>query len=177
MSGPVTLRRAGSEDLAYLSALASDPEVEPFLAPGAGAPERLEAILARAEQDGEPSGLFVVEDPAGDPVGGLTLQLTSANSRICELTRLMVDPCRRRLGIGSQAVLLACRRTFVEYGFHRVQAETYGDNLVGQQLFERVGFVREGVRRRAYRRRGGWVDGVLYGVLVDELRELRPPDG
>jgi RimJ/RimL family protein N-acetyltransferase len=32
-----------------------------------------------------------------------------------------------------------------------------------------VGFVREGVRRRAYWRHGEWVDGVLYGLVREEL--------
>jgi hypothetical protein len=29
--------------------------------------------------------------------------------------------------------------------------------------------VREGVRRRAYRRNEAWVDGVLFGLLEDEV--------
>ena len=33
----------------------------------------------------------------------------------------------------------------------------------------RICFVREGVRRRAYRRHGDWVDGVLYGLLREDL--------
>jgi RimJ/RimL family protein N-acetyltransferase len=83
----------------------------------------------------------------------------------------MVDPAVRRAGIGGRAVALACRRALLDHGFHRVQAETYGDNLAGQRLFERVGFVREGVRRRAYWRRDEWLDGVLFGILAEELRE------
>lgn len=177
MSPSIALRRAHPEDLGYITALARDPQVEPFLAPAAGAPERLEALLAQAEQDGEPTGLFVVQSASGEPLGGLALQLTSRNSRICELRVLMVDPGHRRVGIGSQAVRLACRRALIDHGFHRVQAETYGDNLSAQRLFERAGFVREGVRRRAYWRRERWVDGVLFGLLADELGELRAPDG
>jgi RimJ/RimL family protein N-acetyltransferase len=36
-------------------------------------------------------------------------------------------------------------------------------------VFERAGFVREGVRRRAYDRAGGWQDGVFFGLLAEEL--------
>lgn len=172
--GAVGLRRAGPDDLEYLSALGRDPQVEPFLAPDAGAPERLEAILTRAEADGEPAGLFVL-CRGQERLGGLALQLVSARSRSCELTRLMIDPARRRSGFGMQAVRLAVHHALVVHGFHRVQAETYGDNLPGQRLFERVGFTREGVRRRAYWRRGRWLDGVLFGILVEELG-ARPGD-
>jgi RimJ/RimL family protein N-acetyltransferase len=38
---------------------------------------------------------------------------------------------------------------------------------------ERAGFVREGVKRKAYRHGDGWVDGVLYALLEDELDEPR----
>ena len=47
----------------------------------------------------------------------------------------------------------------------------YGDNVAGQRLFEHVGFTREGTRRSAYWHRGQWIEGVLYGLLADELPE------
>jgi RimJ/RimL family protein N-acetyltransferase len=81
----------------------------------------------------------------------------------------MIVPRRRGAGIGSQAVRLACGLAFAQGGMHRVQAEVYSDNLASQRLFERVGFTREGVRRRAYWRRDRWLDGVMYGLLDDEL--------
>jgi RimJ/RimL family protein N-acetyltransferase len=34
---------------------------------------------------------------------------------------------------------------------------------------ERVGFVREGVKRKAYSRHGEWVDGVMYALLREDL--------
>lgn len=33
----------------------------------------------------------------------------------------------------------------------------------------RLRFRQEGIRRRAYWRRGQWLDGVLYGLLDEEL--------
>lgn len=175
MPPELELRLASDRDLGFLSALAGEPSVEPFLAPGAGDEDRLRTLLAETASEGDPSGLFVIgsvggESVDGELVGGLALKLVSRNSRICELTRLMVSPQVRGRGIASGAVRLACRHALVEHDFHRVQAETYGDNLAGQRLFERVGFAREGVRRRAYWRRDQWIDGVLYGLLVDELR-------
>jgi RimJ/RimL family protein N-acetyltransferase len=163
------LHAAGAADLPFLADLAANPVVEPFLAPEAGTPEHLEAALAATQTEGSPSGLFVVRAATGEPSGGLALQQVSVRSRICQLTRLMVVPELRGSGVGSAAVRLACRHALVDHGFHRVQAETYGDNEPAQRLFERVGFAREGVRRRAYWRRGQWLDGVLFGLLAEEL--------
>jgi L-phenylalanine/L-methionine N-acetyltransferase len=173
MAEDLALRSAATEDLAFLSELASHPEAEPYLAPGAGEIERLEAILTQAELDGPPSGLFVIERRAAARLGGLALAVYSPRSRICNLTTLMVTPAARRSGVASHAVRLACRHALVDHGFHRLQAETYGDNLAGQRLFESLGFVREGVRRKAYWRRERWLDGIIFGILADELDRMR----
>ena len=47
--------------------------------------------------------------------------------------------------------------------------EVYAFNARGLRHAERAGWVREGVRRRAYWRDGEWVDGILFGLLEDEL--------
>jgi RimJ/RimL family protein N-acetyltransferase len=169
----VSLRVASERDLAFHSKLASHETVAPFLMPGAGELERLTRLLELRVRDGRPYGLFVIELD-GDPVGALALEPFSERSRICQLTGLMVDPRVRRAGIALEAVRLACRRALVEYGQHRVQAETYGDNVAGQRLFERAGFTLEGARRQAYWRRDQWLDGVLYGVLAEELAGEQP---
>jgi RimJ/RimL family protein N-acetyltransferase len=165
----VELRPAAAKDLPFLARLARDPTVEPYLMPGVGEQGRLEAVLERVESEGPPSGLFVVTSSSGERLGGLALTVMSPRSRIGDLSRLMVSPAARGSGVGGAAVRLACRHALVDHGFHRLQAETYGDNDAGQRLFERVGFVREGVRRRAYLRRGQWLDGVLFGILSEEL--------
>ena len=81
----------------------------------------------------------------------------------------MLRPDSRGAGYASMAMRLAARASLVDHGLHRIEAQVYGDNLAGQRLFERSGFTREGVRRRAYWRRGQWIDGVMYGLLADEL--------
>jgi RimJ/RimL family protein N-acetyltransferase len=45
----------------------------------------------------------------------------------------------------------------------------YAFNERALRLAERAGWVREGVRRRAYRRGDAWVDGVLFGVVAEDL--------
>lgn len=171
------LRPATGNDLSYLANLARHPEVEPYLAPGGPTDERLEEMLSEWPLAGDAFGLFVIEADTAQPLGGLALQIGSAHSRICNLRQLMVDPAVRRAGVGTAAVRLACGRALIEHGLHRVQTETYGDNHVAQRLFERVGFAREGVRRHAYWRRDQWVDGVLFGILAEEMRETVARDG
>jgi RimJ/RimL family protein N-acetyltransferase len=160
----VTLRHADEADLRFISGLAADPAVEPFLMPGAAESGRLQELLHQA-----PLGLFVIEVGDGEPAGVLALEVVSERSRICQLSRLMVDPGKRGVGIATEAVRQASRLALMDLGLHRLQAEVYGDNASSTRLFERVGFTPEGVRRQAYWRRGQWLDGVLYGLLADDL--------
>jgi RimJ/RimL family protein N-acetyltransferase len=146
--------------------VAGDPAVAEFLAPGSADPGALRELIEAGAEG--PDGLWVVIGDQGDPVGALQLSLLSRRSRICQISRLMVAAWARGAGVGSAAVLMACRQAFSRYGVHRVQAEVYGDNLAGWRLFERCGFTLEGVRRRAYWRREDWQDGVIYGLLAEE---------
>ena len=52
---------------------------------------------------------------------------------------------------------------------HIKKLEVYGFNERAIAHAERAGFVREGVRRKAYWRHGEWVDGVLFGLVRDDL--------
>jgi RimJ/RimL family protein N-acetyltransferase len=165
----ISLLPATDDDVGFLSALANHPAVEPFLAVGAGDKEALRALLSEGAQEGGAHGLFIIRSPEGEPLGGLALRVVNHRSRICELSHLMIDPDKRRAGIASAAVRLACRKVLVDHSFHRIQLEVYGDNLAAQELFARVGFVHEGTRRRAYRRRGHWLDGVQFGMLAEEF--------
>ena len=96
----VGLRRASPDDRGYLTELAQDSSVAPFLAPVRLILERLDALLRESASDGGPDGMFVIETDAGQPLGGLAIHLFSRNSRICELSTLMVDPVAQRLLAG-----------------------------------------------------------------------------
>ena len=92
-----------------------------------------------------------------------------ARSRIANLGGLAIHPDYRGAKVADEAARMFQRHLFEDLGFHRAQLEIYGFNERAMRHAERAGFVREGVRRRAYWRDDGWVDGVLYGLLADEL--------
>ena len=57
----------------------------------------------------------------------------------------------------------------VDLDFHRLQLEIYGFNERAIQHAERSGFIREGVKRKAYWRHGEWADGVQFGLVREDL--------
>jgi RimJ/RimL family protein N-acetyltransferase len=163
------LRRATEADVGFLGELASHDEVEPFMAAVSprGHDELLEEVR-RSEDDPQHHGRFVVE-VEGEPVGALAFSVANRRSRIADLHAVMLHPDYRGRGLGVEATRLFVRHLVFDLGYHRVQLEVYGFNERALGLFERAGFVREGVRRRAYDRHGDWADGVLFGLVREDL--------
>jgi hypothetical protein len=95
--------------------------------------------------------------------------VANRRSRIAHLERLAVHPDFRGQRVADDAARLLQRQLVEELGYHRLQLEIYGFNERAQRHAERAGFVREGVRRRAYWRHGEWMDGVLYALIREDL--------
>ena len=143
--------------------------VEPFLA-AVRAKDR-EALLediARSESDPEHYGVFVIEAD-GEPAGTMSFEVANRRSRIANLGGLAVHPSFRGRRIADEAARLFQRHLTQDLGYHRLQLEIYGFNERAIQHAERAGFVREGTRRKAYDRHGEWVDGVLFGLVAEDL--------
>jgi RimJ/RimL family protein N-acetyltransferase len=167
----VTIRRARPGDVDFLVDLVTHEDVEPFLAAvRAKGRDEILAEIARSDSDPEEYGVFVIEAD-GERAGTLRFERANRRSRIADLGGLAVHPDFRGARIADTAARLFQRHLFDDLGFHRVQMEIYGFNERAMRHAERAGFTREGVRRKAYWRNDDWVDGVLYGMLDDELAE------
>ncbi len=165
----VTIRRARPDDVDFLVELVTHEDVEPFLA--AVRAKGRDEILAEIERSrSEPNGfgVFVVEVD-GTRAGTMHFERTNRRSRIADLGGLAIHPDFRGARVADTAARLFQRHLFDDLDFHRVQMEIYGFNERAMGHAERSGFTREGVRRKAYWRNDEWVDGVLFGLVVEDL--------
>ena len=167
----VELRRALLDDAGFVARLASHDDVEPFMAASAARDvEAIRELIAASAAQPTERGVFVIEaDDDQRPAGVVMFEIANARSRIAHLHGLMVDSTFRGRGIGLAATRAFARHLLLDLGYHRVQLECYGFNERAIRHFERAGFVREGVKRKAYRRHGEWVDGVLFGLVREDL--------
>ena len=76
----------------------------------------------------------------------------------------------RGKGYGTEAVQLIVDYVFLKRDIVRIQAETHPDNKASQRVLEKAGFVKEGVRRKAFFSRGVWRDTAMWSILREDWK-------
>ena len=165
----ISIRRAREDDVDFLVELFTHEDVEPFLAViRPKDPESVRAEIERSEAEPDAFGIFVVEVD-GERAGTMGFTRANRRSRIADLGGLAIHPDHRGSRIADEAARRFQRHLLDDVGFHRLQLEIYAFNERAIAHAERAGFTREGVRRKAYRRNEEWVDGVLFGLVAEDL--------
>jgi putative acetyltransferase len=165
----IALRRARPDDVDFLLALVTHGDIEPFLGGRAARTrDELLAEIERSDREPETYGRFVIECD-DERAGALGFEVANARSRIAHLERLAVHPDFRGRRIADDAARAFQRYLLDELVYDRLQLEIYAFNERAIAHAERVGFVREGVRRKAYLRHGEWQDAVLFGLVAEDL--------
>jgi RimJ/RimL family protein N-acetyltransferase len=163
----VRLRPATNDDRERLFGLIRDERIAASLSVVA---ETTLADTLERTAAGDPDGAaLVVEDARGKPVGLVCWSTRNRRSRIAGMHTLAIDPAAHGRGHAVAAVGELARWLVGPRGFHRVEAEIYGYNAAGVRVFTAAGFTQEGVRRRAYARFDDWQDGVMCGLLAEDL--------
>lgn len=170
----VAIRRASARDVDWLAELLGDEETEPYLRPLAAG--GLQAEVERSDREPSRFGRFVIEVD-GERAGVMGFEERSEKHRIAELEGLAIHPDFRGRQVADDAARLLQRYLLVELGYHRLELACYGFNERAIRHAERVGFVREGVKRQAYLRHGEWQDAVLFSLLREDLDDADPVPG
>jgi RimJ/RimL family protein N-acetyltransferase len=115
--------------------------------------------------------LFAIRMLDGDRLIG-TCQLLGidARHRTAELQIRIGEPGARGQGLGTEAVGLLLRHAFADRDLERVSLHVLSSNSPAIAAYEKSGFTREGVLRRAAYVDGSREDVVVMAVLRDEWK-------
>lgn len=86
---------------------------------------------------------------------------------------IIMAPEYQGKGYGTEAINWALDWAFAIAGMHAVRLTTFSYNERAVRVYERVGFVREGVRRESLWFDGRWHDHYMYSMLEGEWAVLR----
>ncbi len=112
--------------------------------------------------------IFGIRTLDGDRLVG-SCQLSGIDRRhgTAELQIRLGEVSARGRGWGTEAVGLLVRHAFADLGLHRVVLHVLAGNAAAIRVYEKAGFVREGVLREA-----AYIDGRRLDLVVMAL--LRP---
>jgi RimJ/RimL family protein N-acetyltransferase len=111
--------------------------------------------------------LAVADRASGQVVGEAVLNEWESGNRSCSF-RIMLGPRGRDRGLGTESVRMIVGYGFEQLRMHRIALEVYSHNPRARRVYEKVGFVAEGVLRDALRFDGEWIDATVMSILASE---------
>jgi aminoglycoside 6'-N-acetyltransferase len=158
----LVLRPISEEDVAELVRIHSTPEVSRWwYLPDDGFPfaDEPESTRFTIEVDGAVAGLVQYGEEQEPEYRHAWIDV-------------FVDPALHSRGVGSEAVRRIVRLLIDERGHHRVIIDPASANAAAIRAYEKVGFRRVGILRRAERDSDGdgWHDSLMMDLLAGEER-------
>ncbi|GAA4575657.1 GNAT family protein [Micromonospora coerulea] len=166
----VLLRPFVDDDVAAFQAALADPEVVRLTGSPAGEavdPGRLRAWYGTRNAQPDRLDLAVVDRATGACVGEVVLNEWDGHNRSCNF-RTLIGPAGRDRGLGTEAVRLVVGYGFDRLELHRISLEVFAVNPRARRVYEKVGFVAEGVLRQVLRDGDDWVDATVMSILAPE---------
>ncbi len=163
----LTVRRTRVSDAEAYARLMAHPEVYAnLLQMPWPSPDHWQARLTESCAHGSPH-VQIVAEAHGKVVGAAGLHPVgiSPRKRHMMLLGINVDLDWQGRGVGTLLMQSLCDYADNWLGLLRIELDVYADNRRAQALYERFGFVREGVRRCEALRDGVYVDGWLMARL------------
>ena len=111
--------------------------------------------------------LAVIDRARARCVGEVVLNDWSEANRSCGF-RTILGPDGRDRGLGTEAARLIIGYGFERLGLHRISLEVYSFNPRARRVYDKLGFVVEGVLRDALRWGDEWIDATLMSILAPE---------
>lgn len=107
-------------------------------------------------------------DERSEPVGVVYLTDIDPVAKSAEFSIMIGASDSRGAGVGTEATKLMLDHAFGDLNLERVYLHVLADNEPALALYEKVGFVREGVLRHAAFKNGAYKDVVVMGILKGE---------
>jgi RimJ/RimL family protein N-acetyltransferase len=124
-----------------------------------------------ASRERENQEVFAIETLAERRAVGICgLEQIDARARAAEFGIWIGKPYWGK-GYGTDATRAACRFGFRYMNLQRIRLSVIATNERAERVYERVGFVREGVTRRGLFLGGRHVDEIEMGLLAEEFVE------
>jgi len=116
--------------------------------------------------------LIIVEKESNESIGQTAFFRIDYISRTAIFYLAILDPTHWSKGFGSEATQMMVEYAFKTLNLNRIQLHVCAENTAAIKIYERVGFIKEGVLRQAMFRNGNYFDFWVMGILRDDWLAL-----
>lgn len=113
--------------------------------------------------------LAIVERESKRHIGNIELSNIDLVHRRAEF-KIIIDKAYHGKGYGTEAATLVLCHAFGVLNLHKVYLSLNSKNKPALKLYEKLGFVQEGVLRQALLKNGVWSDIIMMGILSEEFK-------
>ena len=118
-------------------------------------PDRVNFVLERVEN--------------GEFIGGATIKDIDYRRGVCSLG-FWIAPEHQSFGYGFEGLMLVCRYIFGELRMQKIALNCFEFNIKGLKLYQKAGFLQEGILRRDILREGKFYNTIVMGLLKEEFK-------
>lgn len=112
----------------------------------------------------------ILKDDSDSILGLISLTSIDYMNQSAELHIMIGEKENRGKGIGTFAVREMLYHAFFNLNLQRVELSVLEDNEPAQRLYEKAGFVCEGLKRRAKYKNGKFLNLKIYSILREEYK-------
>jgi RimJ/RimL family protein N-acetyltransferase len=162
----IYLRALQHSDAALVATFFNDEEVNRWLHFHRPISPEMQAARQEEIAKSQSDVLFaIIRRETNDLIGVTGLHELNFRHRTAEFGIAIGERSAWGQGFGSEATRLQLKYAFETLNLHRVELDVQSDNERAIRAYEKVGFVKEGVKRQAYWGSGRWQDLVLMAAL------------
>jgi len=133
-----------------------------------------QALQLTQETGGSSATLFLgIEcNEKSSLIGTIAVEQIDLISKVGELFILIGDKDYWGKGVGYESSMLVINHAFNELNLNRIHCGTEETNIGMQRLADKIGMIKEGVRRQHVFKSGEYRDVFLYSILKEEFKQL-----
>ncbi len=160
------------EDLEFICSLINDPDIERTIV-GWSLPisRKDEETWYASYSNSEKTIRYIIEDIQGNAVGLTGLTNIDMKNGCAKTAGIRISPKVQSRGLATDTYMILFHFAFDELRLHRIETSAFEDNIASLKLQEKLGCVREGIRREAVYKNGEYKNVVALGCLREEFME------
>lgn len=134
----------------------------------------IEDFVERISKDASRMDLVIFSKESDEMVGDLSINDIDQQNKIASFRIAIDQNSNYHKGFGQEAMKLVLNHAFGMMNLHRIELEVLVDNKRAIHVYEKIGFVKEGLKRKSVYYDHAYHDMIFMGLLKEDFLKANP---